>query len=437
MKTSTRSLPLLAACLALVAPVVACGGTTEPSDPAPGFEVARSSLPRDTTPDATDAEKAAVADGNLAFAQGLYRHLATGKGENAFFSPMSVTYALAMTWAGARGETATEMAKALGFTLPDAKVHASLNALDLELSSRGKDAKGKDGEPFRLRIVNSVWGERTATFEAPFLDVLAAQYDAGVRLVDFIGASEPSRKTINAWVEKETEDRIKDLLSEGTITPLTRLVLVNAVYFNGAWQHPFTESATKPAPFHAEGGDVSAPTMHVEAALPYATGSTWEAIALPYEDTRLQLVVVLPKGGTLSSLEATLDEKTLGSIGDSLANDQIALSMPKFKIEGGSVSLKPALDALGMKKLFVPGAADLTGMRKEGGLYVSDVVHRAFVEVDEKGTEAAAATAVVVGTTSAPPPAKPVAVDRPFAFFLRDVPTKTVLFAGHVTDPTK
>jgi serpin B len=418
---------LLLAPLALLVP--ACGGHTGPD--ASSVDVARSALPRDTSPTVSSSDSAALSAGNLAFAQGLYGQLAKGKAENVFFSPISVTYALSMTYAGARGDTAKEMRDALHFTLPDDKVHAALDALDLTLASRGKGAMGKDGEAFRLRVVNSVWGEKTTAFEAPFLDTLAVDYGAGINLVDFIGAPDPSRLKINGWVEKETEGRIKDLLGEGSIDPSTKMVLVNAVYFNGAWMHPFTEGATANAPFHAAGGDASVPTMHVADSFSYAKGADFQAIALPYQDPSLELLVVMPDD--LASFEGSLDAAKLSSIGDALASKEIDLSFPKFKIAGETISLSKALQALGIHHAFAD--ADFSGIQKSGGLAIADVLHKAFVEVDEKGTEAAAATAVVVGDLSISDPPIKVSIDRPFAIFLRDKPTGTVLFAGHVTHP--
>jgi serpin B len=422
-----RSLLLLLP-LAFVLP--ACGGhTTDPS--ASDVDVARSALPRDTSPSVASADSAALAEGNLAFAQGLYGQLAAGKSENVFFSPLSVTYALSMAYAGARGDTAKEMRAALQYKLADDKLHPALDALDLALSSRGKGATGKDGEAFRLRVVNSLWGEKTTSFESPFLDTLATDYGAGVNLVDFIGAPDPARVKINDWVKTETEGRIPDLLGPGTIDPSTKLVLVNAVYFNGAWLNEFGKSATANAIFHAAGGDESVPTMHATASFGYANGSDFQAISLPYQDQSLELLVVMPND--LASFEGGLDATKLSSIADSIAPKEVELSFPKFRIEGEAISLTSALKALGIHHAFAD--ADFTGIQKGGGLAISDVLHKAFVEVDEKGTEAAAATAAVFAGSAAPDKPIKVSVDRPFAIFLRDKPTKTVLFAGHVTKP--
>lgn len=425
---------LFALCFAFAA-LAACGGTTAQPVPSGDIEVARSALPRDTSPSIAGADLASVEASNLAFSQGLYGKIAAGQSDNVFFSPISVTYALSMTWAGARGDTAKEMADALHFSVDAPKVHAALDALDLALAGRGKGATGKDGEAFRLRVVNSVWGERDTAFEAPFLDTLATDYGAGVNLVDFVNQADPSRVKINDWVAQQTEGKIKELLAKGTVTPDTQMVLVNAVYFNGAWLHPFEATGTHDQTFHAASGDVTAAMMHVSEHFGYAKGDGFEAVSLPYADTNLELVVVMPPaGGSLATLEPTLDAAHLGSTFSSMKSTSLYLSMPKFKIAGDTISLKSALQALGIHHAFAD--ADFSGICKKPGLAIGDVLHKAYVDVDENGTEAAAATAVGVGATSVGEPPLTVSVDRPFAFFLRDVPTNTILFAGHVTDPT-
>jgi serpin B len=213
------------------------------STPGATAQTVKSDKPRETTPATNDDDRKELVQGNTEFALDLYRLLAKEDG-NVFFSPHSISEALAMTWAGARGETEEAMAEALRFRLAQAELHPTFNWLDLELAKRGEGARGKDGEGFRLHVVNALWGQAGYQFQAPFLDTLAGNYGAGLRIVDYIKETEKARETINKWVEEQTEERIKDLLPQGSLNTLTRLVLTNAVYFNAAWRSPFDEENT-------------------------------------------------------------------------------------------------------------------------------------------------------------------------------------------------
>lgn len=381
-------------------------------------------------------DAAAVPDlvaGNTRFALALYGVL-FDKGANLFYSPYSISQALAMTYAGARGTTEQEMAKALGFTLPQERLHAAFNALDQALASRGaKVAKG-EGERFSLHITNAIWGQQGYAFRPAFLDTLAQNYGAGLRLLDFKGAPDASRQTINRWVEEQTAEKIKDLLPEGSIDPLTRLVLTNAIYFNAGWMHPFEASATQDGTFHLlDGRTVTVPMMHESESLGYADGAGWQAVELPYVGGELSMVILLPDEGQFEAFARGLDAAKLNEALSAIRPAQVALSMPRFKFEAGA-KLKDALTKLGMVQAFTD-QADFTGMTERRELYVDDVYHKAFVAVDEKGTEAAAATAVVMRLTAAPAEPKEVRIDRPFLFLIRDVETGAILFLGHVVSP--
>lgn len=416
---------ILAAALCGVLPtVVACGGGGV------HVEEARSSLSRNTAPQVPEADAQALATGNTAFAVDLFRAV-RGQG-NTTVSPHSVSLALAMTWAGARGETEQVMAQTLRFSLPPERQHAAFNGLDLALASRGQGAQGKDGKPFRLVVSNAAWGQKDYAFAAPFLDTLAVNYGAGINLLDFVAAPEESRETINRWVEEKTEDRIQDLLQPGTITSDTRLVLTNAVYFNASWQSKFDPKSTQAAPFTlADGSAVSVPTMRGEVSGAFAETAEWQAAELPYDGGETSLVVVVPRAGTLDALVSSLDGHGVQAIAAALRPASMMVSLPKFSFEFED-SLKRALEALGMGQAF-GGSADFSGIDGQGGLAISDVIHKTFVAVDEEGTEAAAATAVILGRTAAP--GISFAADRPFLFFIRDVPTGAVLFLGQVADP--
>lgn len=395
--------------------------------------VAESSKARVTRPDVPPADAEALVDGNSAFAFSLYRLLKDKQAGNLFYSPYSISQALAMTYAGARGETEQQMAEALHFTLPQERLHPAFNSLDQALAQRGEGARGKDGKGFRLHIVNAIWGQAGYDFLSDFLDVLAENYGAGMRLLDFVNATEAARVTINTWISEQTEGRIEDLIPAGALTPLTRLVLTNAIYFNAAWAEPFQEEATEDAPFYLlDGGQMMAPLMRQTTSLGYAEGQGYQAVEIPYDGGELAMVVVLPE--SLDDFEAHLDAPAVEGILDALSYRQVALAMPKFEFEA-QFSLVEALAAMGMPVAFSE-AADFSGMTGNRDLMIGDVIHKAFVAVDEAGTEAAAATAVIMKLT-AMEPQEPVqvTVDHPFLFFIRDLQTGAILFVGRVVNP--
>ncbi len=397
--------------------------------PAAG-QLLRSTRGRDLAPAAADL--GALVDGNIDFALALY-HAWRGEEGNLFLSPHSISTALAMTYAGARGETAEQMAAALRFGLPAERLHAAFNALDLELASRGEGAAGSDGQPFRLRVVNQLWGERTYSFLPPFLDTLAEHYGAGLRVLDFVGAAEPARLAINDWVAYQTEQRIRDLLPQGSITSLTRLVLTNAVYFNAAWQSPFPIANTSPGPFtRLDGTQTQAPMMRQTANFPAQVGANWTAVELPYDGDELSMMLLVPDPGAFADFEQKLTAARLNAVLAGLGPRLVELTLPTFEYSC-QASLKAFLAQLGMPLAFSE-AADFSGMDGTRELLISDVVHQAFVKVNEQGTEAAAATGVVAGVTSAPEPLT-LTVDRPFLFLIRDRATGAILFLGRVAEP--
>ena len=391
----------------------------------------RSDLSRDRSPAVTDAELGQLAEGNARFAADAYRLASAAEPGNLFLSPHSISTALAMTYAGAAGQTATQMAAALDFTLPEEKLHAAFNALDLALAARAERASG-DTIPFRLTTANSIWGQEGWTPQAPFLDTLAVSYGAGVRVRDFEADPEGARSDINRWVEDRTNDRIKELLAPGVISAATRLVLTNAIYFTAAWADPFDAAQTADRPFFVGGGDaqVSVPTLHQRTEYGYAEGAGYRVAELPYDGGELSMVVIEPDD--LAAFEAGLTGARLLEIAASVRTYQLELTLPKFRFEA-LLKLKPILQQLGMTDAFSE-VADLSRIDGVGGLQITDVAHKGFVAVDERGTEAAAATAVVIGPTSVPPSASLV-VDRPFVFFIRDRPTGAILFVGRVVDP--
>ena len=401
-----------------------------------GTHELRSDLARSSAP-APDADLRTLVTGNNAFAFDLYRTLSSADG-NLFYSPYSISLALAMTHAGARDETERQMAETLGFRLPQPALHAAFNTLDLELGARGADDDG-----FRLRIASAVWGQRGYEFLDDFLDQLAEHYGAGVMSADFQGAPEASREAINDWVAERTEDRVRDLIPPELIHPLTRMALVNAVYFNAAWALPFPESGTAPGPFHLlDGGRVEVPMMRANEEFLYASGDGYQVVDLPYEGYELSMTILVPDRGWFREFEQALDAELLGRAVADLHPRTVDLTMPRFEFES-QFRLAETLMALGMGDAFDSARADFSGIDgrscaagDDPCLYVEDVVHQAFVSVDEAGTEAAAATAVLLRNESAGPPPVALTIDRPFIFLIRDRATGAILFIGRVLDPS-
>lgn len=412
--------------------LVACG-ETPPADPGQVGELVSSQKQRNLAPAASPAELAQLATDVSAFSLDLYKKLGT-RSENLFFSPHSISLALTMALGGARGQTATEMQSALHLSLADAKLHDAWNALDLALASRGRGATGKDGKPFRLKVANASWGQRGYSFLPAYLDLLAESYGAGMRVVDYVDQPEDARLAINRWVEQETENRIKDLLAPGTITPAVRLVLTNAIYFNASWRDKFHVEATTPAEFVTrDGKTVKVQMMHKTGRFAYAKNHGCQAVELPYDGDEVSMVVLLPDG-KLDAFEASLDAAALKGVLTALrAESAVELSMPRFKIEG-SFGLAEQLQALGMRSAF-SSEADFSGIDGTRSLFISDVVHKSWVSVDEAGTEAAAATAVVMAGSAGPTETIKVTLDRPFLFLIRDRATGAVLFLGRVANP--
>jgi len=411
----------------LVLPLVAC---TQPAEAG----VVKSDRLRITSPDVSPAEESLLVEGNSAFAFDLYQALREKDG-NLFYSPHSISLALAMTYAGARGETAQQMADTLHFNLSQDNLHPAFNNLDIELSERGLGAQGKDDEGFRLNIVNAIWGQKDYSFLPTFLDVLAENYGAGLRTLDFIKETEKSRVTINDWVSDQTEGRIEDLIPQGVIDAATRLVLTNAIYFNAAWQYPFGETMTADGLFYLlDGGQVTVPMMKQTESFGYTEGEGYQAVELLYDDGELSMVILLPRAGQFEAFEEALKAQQVDDIIKGLQNTQVTLTMPQFEFDS-DFSLKDILTGMGMPVAF-SGGADFSGMTGSPDLFIDEVLHKAFVSVDEAGTEAAAATAVIMKETAMPvdPPVE-VTIDRPFIFLIRDIDTSAILFVGRVLNP--
>jgi len=375
----------------------------------------------------------AIVKGNNEFALELYAKLRTQEG-NLFFSPYSISTALAMAYAGARGETESQMAKALHFfTTPSTSggFASEFGAIVKDLNVRG--AKGG----YELNVANALWGQRGYGFLAEFLEPIKNNYGGELNEVDFINASETARQTINSWVEKQTRNKIKDLIQQGVLDSMTRLVLTNAIYFKGNWARQFEKDKTKESPFTLiSGKEVNVPMMNQTAEFNYMEADDFQGLELPYVNDELSMIILLPrKVDGLSGLEKILVMEKFSGWLSELGKREVIVSVPKFKMTS-QFSLADVLRSMGMTDAFSV-KANFSGMNGKRDLFISAVVHKAYVDVYEEGTEAAAATAVVMKTTSVMPGQIPVfRADHPFLFLIRDNKTGSILFIGRAMNPS-
>jgi serpin B len=382
-------------------------------------------------PAPSSADRAAVVAGNNAFAVALYGQLRNKPG-NLFFSPESVSVALAMTYAGARGQTAAEMAKTLDFTVPPDRLAPAMGALlsDLNAAHTG----------YELHVANGLWAQQGYVFLPGFLGVMKNDYGAGFKEVDFKTAAEAARQAINHWVEQQTNDKIQNLIAPNALSSETRLALVNAIYFKGDWERQFEKAETKEEDFHVSAAQTTkAPLMHQERGFNYLDGGTFQALEIPYKSGELSMIVFLPNAvDGLEALEQTMTASNTQQWMSQLRHvPKVILSLPKFKMTQ-QFGLSGTLAAMGMPSAFDKHAADFTGMAEKRELYISAVIHKAYIDVNEEGTEAAAATGVVIARALAMQrPQQPVVfrADHPFVFVIRDNRSGSILFMGRVVDP--
>ena len=432
---------LLAATGALTAVALAgCIQNSDSDDEDPGTDDEEPSTDPEKNPEIPEDELQALARDNAAFATNLYRELRTDTDENVFFSPYSISVALAMVYAGAEGETATEMEETLQFTAGE-DVHPAFASLQHELTDREEiedpEADDEDDtvDAFKLRVANALWGQEGTEFAADYLTLTEEYYGAGIADADFAGDSDGERERINDWVADQTEDRIDDLLPEGSITAETVLVLTNAIYFLASWQSEFDPDDTEEGPFETlEGSESTAQFMSQSLRTGYADVDGAEAVELRYVGGEVSMVLVLPEDGNFEEFESDFDADRLFDIFDDLSDYRGELFLPKFEVET-EFQLSEPLQELGMTRSF-GGDADFGGMYEGDGTgsWIDEVYHDAFVSVDEEGTEAAAATAVTMPVDE-PSSWGELRFDRPFLFCIRDRPTDSVLFLGRVTDP--
>jgi serpin B len=392
------------------------------------------SLPADPTGTAApvSGSEQRVADANNRFACDLYSRLAADPEyaeSNLFFSPYSISSALAITYEGARGTTAGEIGSVLHFPEDSAVMREGFAGIGAGLNEGSVN--------YTLHTANALWAEATHPFLPDYLSTAETWYGANTTNLDFITAPEESRTVINRWVEEKTEEKITDLIPQGSITPATRLVITNAIYFTGDWVLQFDANRTREADFRtAAGTTVRVPMMErtdEEAVYPYAETDDLQLLEMPYANgsgRSLSMVVLLPKEGDLAVIEESLDADSLAMLQENATSGRVDVWFPKFSLET-KYFLPETLAAMGMPTAF-SGAADFSGMDGTRGLFISDVIHQAFVEVNEEGTEAAAATAVIVPKAG---PTTQFRADHPFLFLIQDDETGAILFMGRVVAP--
>uniref|UniRef100_A0A8C6S6N4 Leukocyte elastase inhibitor n=1 Tax=Neogobius melanostomus TaxID=47308 RepID=A0A8C6S6N4_9GOBI len=377
---------------------------------------------------------ASISTSNTAFALELLRTLNQANPEgNIFVSPLSISSALAMVYLGAKGDTAAQMAQALSFR-PGDGVHADFQTLNGQIK--------EPSASYILKLANRLYGENTSNFLTEFIESTRKHYQADLKSVDFIGASEECRAEINAWVEEQTENKIQDLLKSGTVTSMTRLALVNAIYFKGNWMNKFDPANTKEMPFHVKGNQTKPVQMMYQMKklyYNYIPDLGLQILGLPYVDEELSMYILLPEETSAGSkgvhkIEEKLTQKNLDewTAPANMESVDVHVHLPKFKMVE-DYELNEPLAKMGMADVFCSAKADLSGMNGEGGLFLSTVAHKAFVEVNEEGTEAAAATAGMVSFCMFRE--EHFTADHPFLFFIKHKATNSVLFLGRFMSP--
>jgi serpin B len=381
---------------------------------------------------APPADLSETVSGSNAFAVDLYVQLRSQPG-NLFFSPESISTAFAMAYAGARGQTATEVAHVFHYSLPPGKLHPAMGAL---LAAMNAQHTG-----YELHVADALWAQQDENFLASYLSLVQSSYGAGLHKVNFKSSPETVRATINKWTEQQTNDRIQNLLAPGTLTPATRLVLTNAVYFKGDWLDQFDKKATETGDFHISSTQaVQTPLMHhTGSGYRYSNGGAFQVLEMPYKGNDLSMVVLLPnETGGLAALEHSFSSAALsGWLGKLQPADKVILTLPRFKMTQ-QFELSRTLAAMGMPLAF-SSSADFSAMTGRPEFTISAAIHKAFVDVNETGTEAAAATATVMleMARQAEPPPIVFRADHPFLFLIRDTKSGSILFLGRVTDPTR
>ena len=377
-----------------------------------------------------------LSSGNMYFGVDLYNQLAKSEEGNLFFSPHSLSTVMAMVYAGADGETASQMRESMSFRPDDSELHRAFNHLNRTLTSEATD-KNEDGEssgdPFELNLAQGLWVQPDFPVNRSYLETLGTQYGASMQTAPFASSPEEARKTINQWVAQKTAKKIEDLLPQGSVQPNTRLMLTDAIYFKAGWKSPFQTSQTADGQFTNLDGSTSSVKMMSQRArsgLRHASGSNWQAVELPYVGGSTSMLMIIPDAGAFETVESDLSSALIQKVVDKLGSKAVNIQMPKFDITSG-FSAKKMLSELGMTSAFDPDEADFSPMSPAEKLFIQNVQHKAYISVDEEGTEAAAASAAGMGITSMPEYTD-VTVDRPFIFAIRHKESGAILFMGRV-----
>ncbi|MDM8524672.1 serpin family protein [Desulfococcaceae bacterium HSG8] len=404
--------------------------------PAPDeSEFMQSDSGRNDSPDAEQGELEELFSGNTDFAVEVYQAISRNN-ENIIWSPHAVSLSLAMIYAGARNGTEQQMADTLHFTLPQDRLHPAFNALSQQLAGRNVTVNSSEEKEFGTNIANAIWGQTDYPFLSSFLDTLAENYGAGLRLLNFSDEPEDSRAVINKWICDKTGGKVKDLIPREAITNNTNLVLTNAIWFREEWLRPFPGDDTENSPFYLLNGTrVTTPMMSQTSYFNYMQGSGYQAAELRYKHDNLSMILLIPDPGEFVRFENNLSSSILEEISENFQSKYIHLRIPKFAYESGTVCLRDILSNRGMPAAFSRWTADFSGIDGTRNICIGDVLHKAIISVNESGTEAANGTAVLTPPISGSESPLEVTVNQPFIYFIRDIGTRTILFMGRMLCP--
>ncbi len=376
-----------------------------------------------------------LAQGNTAFAFDLYHTVlrnTESQNKNLVFSPYSISQALAMVYVGANGNTQSQMQETLNFTIPQDDLAQTFADLNTSITERDP-IPDIDAQRMTLNIANALWGQEGFPFLSPYVETINENFGAGLQLTDFQNAPDDARQAINDWAAEQTEDRIQDIIPQGAITPATRMVLANAIYFLASWANPFMEFATQDATFNLlDGTEVTVPLMRQSEMVLYADGEDYQVVDLPYIGGDTGMIIFLPATGTFESFRDAITAEQFQEIVTQMSASQVIVTLPRWEYES-ELELSDILSQMGMAGAFSDDA-DFSGIAEEA-LAIDGVLHKAFIAVDEEGTEAAAVTALTMRATSAPAEIFEFNADRPFVYTIYDRITGSVLFLGQVTNP--